>query len=595
MKKKRNFISQRRITFLALLLRALAVVLALTILFSIGFQVYLKRDIDDQCREQLDERLINLRQIINEMESYQAEISVYDRMREIRLLLATNAFSFAVFLPGHDHVSDDAVLWPDCDSSQSLNFHTCAVLVDKEGNVAASSRLILAAFIDFGDHRNDENPYSSLYSNYLCDPEELNIPEVDQFFELYQEHARQTENEVHHVQASINSLYVNRKTRTFVPREGVLQEFIYSRSDWGSEEFFDKAIQKEYPVEINIDLPDYEVVELHEPAEREEDQAYPSGSGVLFFKGESHEVMDMFKKNRPFSFGGYTPGGYVNLGDGKAIFDGNTEVNIDNQPYLLNLRLMIDYKDINVVRYYWQRVLFFAAVISLLALLWCLWKNQKNKLRYAMEDYQRTLTDNLAHDIKTPLMAISGYAENIRDGNLPEAKHKQYVGAIMENVSYTDALVSRTLQLNHMGETKQEKPEEIAVGELVGELLRKYELLIEEKQITYSIDGGASVQAERAGLETILENLISNAIKYTPEGGKIQIKMDKKTLTVTNTVTQKLDVRKLKEPFVRGDGARSNVKGNGLGLAIADRAADANGFKLRLSCTENEFKAELRR
>ena len=256
---------------------------------------------------------------------------------------------------------------------------------------------------------------------------------------------------------------------------------------------------------------------------------------------------------------------------------------------------MIDYKDINVVRYYWQRVLFFAAVISLLALLWCLWKNQKNKLRYAMEDYQRTLTDNLAHDIKTPLMAISGYAENIRDGNLPEAKHKQYVGAIMENVSYTDALVSRTLQLNHMGETKQEKPEEIAVGELVGELLRKYELLIEEKQITYSIDGGASVQAERAGLETILENLISNAIKYTPEGGKIQIKMDKKTLTVTNTVTQKLDVRKLKEPFVRGDGARSNVKGNGLGLAIADRAADANGFKLRLSCTENEFKAELRR
>jgi signal transduction histidine kinase len=274
---------------------------------------------------------------------------------------------------------------------------------------------------------------------------------------------------------------------------------------------------------------------------------------------------------------------------------GSTAVIIDQQRYLLSARIIVDYAAPPVVKYFCTRVLLFAAGISLLALLWCLWKNQKNKLRYAMEDYQRALTDNLAHDIKTPLMAISGYAENIRDGSLPEAKQKQYVGAIIENVSYTDALVSRTLRLNHMGETKQGKPEEIAVGELVGELLRKYELLIEEKQITYSIDGGVTVQADPAALETILENLISNAVKYTPEGGIIQIKMDKKTLTVTNTVTQKLDVRKLKEPFVRGDGARSNVKGNGLGLAIADRAAKANGFKLKLSCTDTEFQAELRR
>ena len=118
--------------------------------------------------------------------------------------------------------------------------------------------------------------------------------------------------------------------------------------------------------------------------------------------------------------------------------------------------------------------------------------------------------------------------------------------------------------------------------------------MLREKHIRAGVSGSAEIQADPAALETILENLISNAVKYTPEDGKIEIEMDKKRLTVTNSVAQKISVKKLKEPFVRGDAARSNVKGNGLGLAIADRTADANGFKLKLSCTEHAFKAELK-
>ena len=70
--------------------------------------------------------------------------------------------------------------------------------------------------------------------------------------------------------------------------------------------------------------------------------------------------------------------------------------------------------------------------------------------------------------------------------------------------------------------------------------------------------------------------------------------MEKKILRVTNSVAQKLDVKKLKEPFVRGDAARSNVKGNGLGLSLADQAARLNGFKLNLNCTDKTFTAELK-
>ena len=161
-------------------------------------------------------------------------------------------------------------------------------------------------------------------------------------------------------------------------------------------------------------------------------------------------------------------------------------------------------------------------------------------------------------------------------------------------MAYTDSLVSRTLQLNHMGEARQAKPEQINLEKLAAELLQKYEPLLGAKQITHSIDGSASVQADPAAMETILENLISNAVKYTPEQGEIRVAVEKKVLRVTNSVAQKLEVKKLKEPFVRGDAARSNVKGNGLGLSLADQAARLNGFKLNLTCTDKTFTAELK-
>ena len=60
-----------------------------------------------------------------------------------------------------------------------------------------------------------------------------------------------------------------------------------------------------------------------------------------------------------------------------------------------------------------------------------------------------------------------------------------------------------------------------------------------------------------------------------------------------NSVSEKIDTKELKRPFVRGDAARSNADGNGLGLSIAERAALANGFRLTISCTDTAFRAEV--
>ncbi len=228
----------------------------------------------------------------------------------------------------------------------------------------------------------------------------------------------------------------------------------------------------------------------------------------------------------------------------------------------------------------------------LLALLWAWQKNVRNKARYAFEDYQRDLTDNLAHDMKTPLMAISGYAENVLNGKLTEAEQTEYLNFILDNVSFTDSLISRTLYLNHM-DGHNMSPETIQLMDLAEEILGKYALLLQDKKIVYSVSGNADVHADRNAMETVIENLISNAVKYTPNGGTLSIAIDKKRMAIINSVSERIDTKELKRPFVRGDAARSNADGNGLGLSIAERAALANGFRLTISCSDTEFRAEV--
>ena len=171
-------------------------------------------------------------------------------------------------------------------------------------------------------------------------------------------------------------------------------------------------------------------------------------------------------------------------------------------------------------------------------------------------------------------------------------EQERYLHAILENVGFTDSLINRTLEFNRPG--SKVKPEKLTVKPVLEEMLRKYTPLLDEKHITCTLDGDASLTADRAGLETILENLIANAVKYTPEGGQIRASADRKRIVLSNSVSGQIDVRHLKQPFVRGDAARSNPDGSGLGLALADRAALAAGWRLRLSCKDGLFRAEIR-
>ncbi|MBR6873253.1 MAG: HAMP domain-containing histidine kinase [Ruminococcus sp.] len=556
----------KRTTLRALLLRALIVVTVLTVVFAFAYKEYLRHTITNQCSEETGRKISMLQKDINELEAK-------DGQKNILKTVSAELAIYSSFDINFDQPFGDSLHFI---SQRSPNCHSCAVLLDEDNNIVSSNRQILTANMKFGNNDSDNGIY-------LCDNEALQMEQVDKLYFEYQQRS-QRGGENYHGEPYFTSIYVDRDTRTFIPHEGIITYYRMDKN--GAIDFSDKT---EYPVQINLNDKSYELISLNS-------DVYPRCFFSDFY-GENRSVIEEFEREQPFEYvaprTSYGLGGNSSLQDGRSVFSESTRIYIDGKPYWLILRFMFNFNDPQLTALYWKWVVIFAASLTVIALLWSWYRNTMNKAKYAMEDYQRDLTDHLAHDIKTPLMAISGYAENVLNCKLSDVEQKRYLNSILDNVAFTDSLISRTLYLNHMGEKKAAKPEPVQLEELVSEALRRYDLLLKQKHIACEINGSAEITADRAALETIIENLISNAVKYTPEGGTVTVTLDKKRLTITNTVPEKIDTKDLMRPFVRGDAARSNTAGNGLGLSIAERAAQTNGLKLSVSCLENEFKTEL--
>ena len=232
-------------------------------------------------------------------------------------------------------------------------------------------------------------------------------------------------------------------------------------------------------------------------------------------------------------------------------------------------------------------------LITVIVAVVCAFRNAKNKAQYAFEDYQRALTNNLAHDLKTPLAVIGGYAENLlemrRDGDETE---REYLQSIMKNVAFTDEIIQKTLRLNETEQIRLHKTD-TDIRQLAATLAEKYRTALTERGITLTVSGSGTVTADAELLTETAENLISNAVKYTPDGGNIRITADRKQLRIENDVPEDIDTKNLMMPFVKGDKARSDRRSSGLGLAIAKTAAEQNGFTLKISCKSSVFTAEL--
>ena len=235
-------------------------------------------------------------------------------------------------------------------------------------------------------------------------------------------------------------------------------------------------------------------------------------------------------------------------------------------------------------------------VISMLVLLFASWRTAVvYKSHYAMEDYRREITNTMAHDLKSPLMAISGCAEMLSNGCEYE-KSRHYADVILANVNYMNGIISNVLELAKLEGGRKPEPEDIDLRQLEDSLLEKYTEKLSSQRIKYAVTGSGIVSADRMMLSQALDNLLSNAVKYTPDGGSIDISISGDSFTIENDSSEQSSVsdEELWKPFVKGDSARSSEKGSGIGLSIVRSVCDAHGFTTSLARNGGRFAVTIK-
>lgn len=236
---------------------------------------------------------------------------------------------------------------------------------------------------------------------------------------------------------------------------------------------------------------------------------------------------------------------------------------------------------------------FLVAVALGIAAIWALAVYRRYCKDYEMTEYRRKLTGALAHDLKTPLTAISGYAENLLDSVHTE-KREHYVTAILENTRYMDRMIADVLELSKLEQTETLSCAECDLLQAAREAFAPYTDILAEKHITVQFSGGCRAKANLQMMQQAFSNLAANAVKYTCEGGCIDVSGTDKALCMVNDMSGTLEnAAELTAAFAKGDKARGSNSGSGLGLTIVQNIASLHHFSFSVSAGHGKFKAEI--
>lgn len=217
--------------------------------------------------------------------------------------------------------------------------------------------------------------------------------------------------------------------------------------------------------------------------------------------------------------------------------------------------------------------------------------------RVAAEESRKEFTANVSHELKTPLTSISGFAEIIRDGIAKPEDVPRFAGMICKESARLMSLVNDILMLSRLDEGKSlGQKENVPLCHLLKDLAEDFMPAAEKKRLTLSAQGDetAAVCGYPLLLREMFFNLIDNAVKYTPEGGQVSIRVESRegqticTVQDTGIGIPKEHQSHVFERFYRVDKSHSRqTGGTGLGLAIVKHAAQIHNAELRLTSAEN--------
>jgi len=211
------------------------------------------------------------------------------------------------------------------------------------------------------------------------------------------------------------------------------------------------------------------------------------------------------------------------------------------------------------------------------------------------ETSRRELLANVSHDLRTPLASMQGYLETLllRQGALSPEEQRNYLEIASRHSERLGKLIHELFQLTKL-EAHEIEPqfETFSVTELVQDVVQKFQLAAGKRGL--SLDSAltgeqAEVFADIALIETVLENLIENALRHTPKGGRVSVEVDPQASRVLLRVTDtgrgiaSEDLPDVFERYYHVDRSeKGDTGGTGLGLAIVRRIVELHDGDIRV-------------
>ncbi|HEY9213963.1 MAG TPA: HAMP domain-containing sensor histidine kinase, partial [Ancylobacter sp.] len=218
------------------------------------------------------------------------------------------------------------------------------------------------------------------------------------------------------------------------------------------------------------------------------------------------------------------------------------------------------------------------------------------------EDANRAKSEflaNMSHELRTPLNAIIGFSELMESGlfgPLGNPKYNEYSRDIKDSGRYLLDVINDILDMSRIEAGRvQLNLQPMNLDEVIADAIRVMSVRADEKHLTVvsESDEGVTIDADKRSLKQIALNLISNAIKFTPENGRITLRTRQSARAAllviedTGIGIPKSALAKIGKPFEQVESQFTKTyKGSGLGLAIAKSLVELHGGTMRIRSNE---------
>jgi len=225
------------------------------------------------------------------------------------------------------------------------------------------------------------------------------------------------------------------------------------------------------------------------------------------------------------------------------------------------------------------------------------------QLQHADTEQKRFLAD-LVHEIATPVSAITGFAVALTDGSIQTpAERAEAADIVLHETGRLQRLLDDVRQLNRLELTDSVRREHVDISARCEQTAQRFRLAARDAGVTITVRAArAGLDADLRLIDAVVDNFVSNAIRYTPAGGKVEIRAARRrrppavviAVRDTGTGIAPEHLERIFDRLYRTDDARDRASGgSGLGLAIARSAAQSLGARIEVNSqpgTGSEFR-----